>query len=118
MPGFDGTGPMGMGPMTGGGRGLCVMPVAGIRPRFGGRRFFGRGGGRGWRHWYYATGLPGWARAGFNYPASGMGYMPDTSAQEEAQMLKEEAESLKEDLGVIQQRLEALEKAQGSKADE
>ncbi len=23
MPGFDGTGPMGMGPMTGGGRGWC-----------------------------------------------------------------------------------------------
>ena len=23
MPGFDGTGPMGMGPMTGGGRGFC-----------------------------------------------------------------------------------------------
>ena len=23
MPGFDGTGPMGMGPMTGGGRGSC-----------------------------------------------------------------------------------------------
>lgn len=23
MPGMDGTGPMGMGPMTGGGRGLC-----------------------------------------------------------------------------------------------
>lgn len=23
MPGFDGTGPRGMGPMTGGGRGLC-----------------------------------------------------------------------------------------------
>lgn len=24
MPGFDGTGPRGMGPMSGGGRGLCV----------------------------------------------------------------------------------------------
>jgi len=29
MPGFDGTGPSGMGPMTGGGRGLC-NPWAGI----------------------------------------------------------------------------------------
>lgn len=27
MPGFDGTGPMGMGPMTGGGRGFCAMPM-------------------------------------------------------------------------------------------
>ncbi|MGQ9733283.1 MAG: DUF5320 domain-containing protein [Candidatus Zipacnadales bacterium] len=27
MPGFDGTGPMGLGPMTGGGRGFCVLPL-------------------------------------------------------------------------------------------
>ncbi len=26
MPGFNGTGPMGQGPMTGGGRGFCAMP--------------------------------------------------------------------------------------------
>jgi len=28
MPGFDGTGPSGMGPLTGGGRGYCVVAVA------------------------------------------------------------------------------------------
>ena len=27
MPGLDGTGPNGNGPMTGGGRGYCVQPV-------------------------------------------------------------------------------------------
>ena len=27
MPGFDGTGPLGQGPLTGGGRGFCVMPL-------------------------------------------------------------------------------------------
>jgi len=27
MPGFDGTGPRGMGPMTGGGRGFCAVPL-------------------------------------------------------------------------------------------
>ncbi|MBU2504350.1 MAG: DUF5320 domain-containing protein, partial [Candidatus Omnitrophica bacterium] len=26
MPGFDGTGPMAAGPMTGGGRGFCAVP--------------------------------------------------------------------------------------------
>lgn len=31
MPGFDGTGPAGMGPMTGGGRGWCLYP-AGYNP--------------------------------------------------------------------------------------
>ncbi len=28
MPGFDGTGPRGMGPMTGGGRGMCVLNLS------------------------------------------------------------------------------------------
>ena len=27
MPGFDGTGPLGQGQFTGGGRGYCVMPL-------------------------------------------------------------------------------------------
>jgi len=27
MPGFDGTGPLGQGPLTGGGRGFCAVPV-------------------------------------------------------------------------------------------
>ena len=27
MPGFDGTGPRGMGSMTGGGRGFCAVPL-------------------------------------------------------------------------------------------
>lgn len=39
MPGFDGTGPAGMGPMTGGGRGLC-NPY--------GARYAGFTGGAGW----------------------------------------------------------------------
>jgi hypothetical protein len=32
MPGFDGTGPMGQGPMTGGGRGFCSVPYRGYSP--------------------------------------------------------------------------------------
>jgi len=36
MPGFDGTGPRGMGPMTGGGRGMCVVNLsAGMDPVVG-----------------------------------------------------------------------------------
>lgn len=42
MPGFDGTGPRGMGPMTGGGRGFCS-------PWGVGRRSYGAGLGRGGR---------------------------------------------------------------------
>ena len=68
MPGYDGTGPMGMGSMTGGGMGFCAVPGSDgyARPRIG--QFFGRGGGRGGgrgrRNMYYATGLTGWQRAG------------------------------------------------------
>lgn len=74
MPGFDGTGPNGQGPMTGGGRGYCAQPLQsgvpgqtgtlgffgrlrnlwpGVRP-FGGRgggRGMGRGMGRGRGRW-------------------------------------------------------------------
>lgn len=28
MPGFDGKGPMGQGPLTGGGRGFCAIPIS------------------------------------------------------------------------------------------
>lgn len=45
MPGFDGTGPMGAGSMTGGGRGICQGNAAsGFRGR--GRRAGGFGPGR------------------------------------------------------------------------
>lgn len=65
MPGFDGTGPMGMGPMTGGARGLCNPYAQGYARRGSGPwPGWGRGRGRGFRHIYWATGLPGWMRSG------------------------------------------------------
>jgi len=72
MPGYDGTGPLGQGPMTGRGMGLCAggdrYNKPGFFGRWFGRRFgfgrgfragrgmgFGRGAragrGRGWRLW-------------------------------------------------------------------
>ena len=58
----DGTGPMGMGPMTGRGMGYCAGVAA---PGYAGCGF-GRGRGRGLRNMYYMTGLPGWERNGVN----------------------------------------------------
>ena len=72
MPGMDGTGPAGYGPMTGGRRGRCVTDDVQIPPaaRHGPGRGMGRGrgtgpghGGRGHRNQYYATELTGRQRA-------------------------------------------------------
>jgi len=72
-----------------------------------GRRFFGRGGwsgggGHGWRHWYYATGLPRWARGGIP-PA----YAPP-SREQQIEALKGQAAWLKEQLDAINRRMEEL----------
>ena len=140
MPRGDGTGPMGLGPMTGRAAGFCagysvpgyMNPIPG-RGYFGwGRGGFGRGGGRGRRNWYYATGLPGWQRASMGMPAFGgaypyapeMGmpafggaypYAPEMTPKQEADILKNEADFLKKQLEDIQSRIETLEKAQAEK---
>ena len=100
MPGFDATGPGGMGRMMGGGRGFCGNPGASRRPLAGGRTFFGWGGGRGRRNQYYATGLPRWQRCGFwNAPAS---------AEDEKLALKGEADALRSRLEGLEKRLAEL----------
>ena len=45
MPGLDGTGPRALGPMTGGGRGLCVLKL----PAEPGNPITGLAGRVGWR---------------------------------------------------------------------
>ncbi|OPY04864.1 MAG: hypothetical protein A4E67_02197 [Syntrophaceae bacterium PtaB.Bin038] len=100
MPGFDGTGPRGMGPMTGGGRGFCASAFGVGRPLAGARMFFGRGGGRGWRNRYYATGLTRWQRwAPWGIPPT---------AEDEKQALKSEADFLRSRLQVLEERLAAM----------
>jgi len=125
MPGGDGTGPGGMGPMTGRAAGYCagygVPGYANPMPgRFWGRGFgLGRGwggGGRGWRNMYYATGLPGWARAGWA-PAWGTSSAwavpwsaPQATKEQETAALRQQAEYLGTALDQINQRLEELSK--------
>jgi hypothetical protein len=75
--------------------------------RWGG---YGRGGGGwGWRHQFYATGLPGWERWGPPPAAAAYGapFAPP-SREQEVEMLKGEAELLKEHLDAIAQRMEEL----------
>jgi hypothetical protein len=129
MPGGDGTGPMGMGPMTGRAAGFCAgygvpgymnpIPGRGFGMGYGRGRGFG-GGGRGRRNWFYATGLPGWMRAGYGYPAGG-GAAPVTgvpayaapygapSREQELQALQGQAEYLGDALEGIRKRIQELE---------
>jgi hypothetical protein len=126
MPAGDGTGPRGMGPMTGRGAGYCAgYDVPGYASPMPGRGFGigqgrgwaggGWGRGRGWRHQYYATGVPGWARYGYA-PAWGapptVAYGPYAAPpppEQETEFLKTQAEWLKEQLDAISQRIAELE---------
>jgi hypothetical protein len=130
MPRGDGIGPMGLGPMTGRAAGFCagyfapgyMIPIPG-RGYYGrGRGFFGRGGGRGWRNWYHATGLPGWQRASIGLPAFGgcvnpalYPYGAEITPKQETNILKNQADFLKEQLEDIQSRIETSEKTQSEK---
>jgi hypothetical protein len=125
MPRGDGTGPLGLGPMTGRAAGFCAgYPVPGYMNPILGRGYFGWGcgwfgRGRGFRHWYYATGLPGWARASLGYPAFGgwvnpflYPYGAEITPKQEADILKKQAEALEKELEDIRSRIETLEKLQ------
>ena len=125
MPRGDGTGPAGMGPMTGRGAGFCAgYPAPGYMNPAGGRGFGfggrGRGGGRGWRHQYYATGWPGWARAGFGYPAWGGPVAPfagpaTPAPQQELEALNQQAAYFQDALEDIQKRIGELQADAASK---
>ena len=127
MPGGDGTGPAGMGPMTGRAAGYCAgYPVPGYMNPIAGRGFWGRGrgGGGGWgrRNWFYATGLPGWQRAGMGMPAYGAPAVPPAQAppyaapfaptatrEQELDALKGQAEYFEDALEGIRKRIEELQ---------
>lgn len=121
MPRGDRTGPGGMGPRTGRAAGYCagfglpgyVNPGPGMGLGMG---WGWRGGGRGWRHMYYATGLPGWMRSGYAWPwaapptyASPAYAPPEPDPQQERDALKAQAEWLQEQLDGISRRMSELE---------
>lgn len=117
MPGFDGTGPMGAGSMTGGGRGYCAAPGAAAQPVYGGRGFgrgygfgrgfgagFGRGRGYGGRGFGRAGGYPAWGNA----PRYDAPYPMNPA--DELSMLKAQADSMKTALDNILKRMAELDK--------
>ena len=123
MPGGDGTGPAGMGPMTGRAAGYCVgyavpgsvNPVVGRGFGAGGRGGGSGRGGRGRRNQFYATGLTGQQRAAMGFPAFGGAvpveapYAPTMSGEQQLDALKGQAEYFQDALNGIRKRIEELE---------
>jgi hypothetical protein len=126
MPGFDRTGPMGAGMMTGGARGFCNPADAGYGPVYGRGFGYGRGygRGRGFRRgfgpglgWGHGSGR-GFGWQGF-YPARDAAYDPaygpfygnpyGMSSEDELKMLRTEADAIKGDLEDINKRIQELE---------
>ena len=122
MPGGDGTGPLGMGPMTGRAAGFCAgFPVPGFMNPLPGRgrgRGFGWGRGRGWGgglgrgRGRWSGGAPFY---GASAPPYGVPYAPRPSPQQEMDALKEQAEYFEEGLKDIRNRLAELETEQAEK---
>jgi hypothetical protein len=124
MPGGDRTGPAGFGPRTGRAFGYCAgYGAPGYMTSGFGRGFHGyragdgpgaRGGGRGWRNRYWATGLTGWQRAGFGWtggaplPAweGAAGFAADP--QQERELLEQQVRGLERSLASLRRRIAML----------
>lgn len=114
MPRGNGTGPAGMGPMTGRAAGFCAgLTTPGFaNPASGRGQGCGRGNGgglgrgrgpggfgRGFRNQFLAAGKPGWART-----SAGIALGVD-----EKQILTNQAKTLQAQVEEIQKRLKALD---------
>ncbi|MBN1365004.1 MAG: DUF5320 domain-containing protein [Syntrophaceae bacterium] len=111
MPRGDGTGPMGMGPLSGRMAGFCAgYNMPGYMNSISGRGIGmgwgrgGRGGGFGFRNRFYTTGVPGWAFYGSSMAAPYRNPDPET----EKQFLNNEAEFLQQEMDAIKKRLNEL----------
>ena len=103
MPGFDGTGPMGQGPMTGRGLGRCTGFAGGV----GLRRGFGFGMGRG-----FGRGLG--RRFGMGrFWGAGYAYAPVAPApvtpEEEKSVLTNQISALENQLEYLKKKLNEIE---------
>jgi len=122
MPREDGTGPLGMGLMSGKGAGYCGGYTFN-KPAFEnctnkgfgwscgfGICGFGRGS-RGWRHQFYATGLPGWVRG-----SATQGAYQTLDKDIEKKNLNNRVASLKAQIDQINKTIEHIEKASSTSA--
>lgn len=106
MPRLNGTGPMGMGSMTGRAQGRCTGSV---QP---GESNPGRGCGRG--RGFGGCGSPGF-QAGGRLRGMGFRRMGNPDPSQEQETLKLQAETLESQLTAIRRRLEEIAPGNGSK---
>ncbi|HOC45734.1 MAG: DUF5320 domain-containing protein [Syntrophorhabdaceae bacterium] len=119
MPRGDGTGPRGLGPMTGRAAGFCTgFAAPGFAPYCAGWR--PRAGGRGFRNRFYRTGLTAWQRSEgyiplcdnrFEYtgPRYEPARTPFMAREQEMANLKTHAKYLEDALEDIRARIKQLE---------
>ena len=88
MPGFDGTGPNGMGPMTGGGRGFC-SPWGGSPRQYAFPR-------------QASSAFPRYGAYGFRP------FAPRMSREQELEFLKSQAEALRDELKELETEIGKL----------
>jgi hypothetical protein len=102
MPGRDVTGPKGMGPMAGKGRGNC--PAGQVSGDIDNRCGKARGASRGSHNLFHESGLPGWVGESLtrSYP----------NAEAEIAMLKDMEEFVGKHLDKIRKRLSELTKSE------
>lgn len=107
-------GPMGQGPITGGGRGWCggaaqQMDLPQRGPGSGTGRGHGHGGGWRHRHWSHAAGLTGGQRAQRGWRGPGAAFPTAVSKEQELAVLKQQAAGLEQALGELKSRIQELD---------
>jgi len=113
MPGFDGTGPRGMGSRTGGGRGFCPPGTGPLYGTYGAGWFAGRGAGRGGGRGRAFGGGRGWygPAAFFGPTVPPYGFYPAAAAwtpEQEVEFLKNQSAAMEQELEQIRGRIDAL----------
>jgi hypothetical protein len=100
MPGFDGTGPRGLGPITGGGRGFCVVPLSPSSPTYTKKEGYSPTYGEPGSTPYYGT---------RQSTADAVPFASQMTRKQELNLIKNQAQAMRRQLEQIETRIQQLE---------